>query len=146
MQRDTRLCMRQIVCDKINHQGLRGIRVAQSSDWQKSELKVLPLLGSICRIVGWLRLTRARAHVKFFVFSPLSITFLEIWHFSVDWKRDKQSDRCVIDGKTSITSITNPSLAEFKWSARNQSCSSGTRCPRQGQWVPKQWDQAKVSL
>ena len=43
--------------------------------------------------------------------------------FPVDNKRDKWSDRCVIDGLISITSITHLSHVKFKWIAPNLSYS-----------------------
>ena len=79
--------------------------------------------GMFCPLLGLILLpfcfddslyARTRAQEKVFVFSPLSITFLDILHFLVDCKWFKWSDRCVIDGFLSITSITDPSLVKFK--------------------------------
>ncbi len=56
---------------------------------------------------------RVRAQEKVFVLSPLSITFLDIIHFPSDCKQDKRSDRCVIEGGTSITSITGSEVIHF---------------------------------
>ena len=92
------------------------------------------------------RSSRARAQVKFFVFSPLSISLRVLWQLSSSSKQDKGSDRWVIDGLTSITSITNSLLFKFKRNAQNHLLCLGTHCPRPWQWVPRLWDQEETDL
>ncbi len=53
-------------------------------------LKALPLSDVVLLTPSLMTaLTRARAQEKFFIFSPLSITFLDILHYSTDSKRHK---------------------------------------------------------
>ena len=96
---------------QIGHEGMHGkLGLADRTARIAQERTVAIGLFSLTAVSSY-ACAHARAG-KVFVLSPLSITFLDILQIFTDCEQDNRSDRCVIDGLTSLTSITDSSLAK----------------------------------